>query len=176
MGGDLAGVTGKLDYLKTSASTPSTSIRSSEAESNHRYDTADYTKIDPYFGTEDDFEKLDKQAGKRGIRVILDGVFNHMSSDSPFFDRYHHYKDVGACESAGVASGARGSRSRPRTATSAGRKRRLRRLVRLRLDPGAHEDAPGGAGLLHPRQKSIAEWLDAGDGKPATVRPAGAST
>ena len=37
---------------------------------------------------------------KRGIRIVLDGVFNHMSSDSPIFDRYHHYDSVGACESA----------------------------------------------------------------------------
>ena len=37
---------------------------------------------------------------QRGIRIVLDGVFNHMSSDSPIFDRYHHYNSVGACESA----------------------------------------------------------------------------
>ncbi len=34
-----------------------------------------------------------------GMRIVLDGVFNHLSSDSPFFDRYHHYSTVGACES-----------------------------------------------------------------------------
>ena len=45
--------------------------------------------------------------------MILDGVFNHMSSDSPFFDRYHHYATVGACESRRRRT-ARGSRSASR--------------------------------------------------------------
>ena len=62
------------------------------------YDTQDYYKIDPYFGTQKDWENLVKHAEQRGMRIVLDGVFNHMSSDSPFFDRYHHYSTVGACE------------------------------------------------------------------------------
>ena len=74
-----------------------------DAGSNHSYDTQDYYKVDPYFGTNGDFKNLVKQAEKRGIRIILDGVFNHMSSDSPLFDRYGNHKDnehPGACESA----------------------------------------------------------------------------
>ena len=64
------------------------------------YDTQDYYKLDPYFGDKADWDKLVKKADKLGIRLILDGVFNHMSSDSPLFDRYSHYKkSVGACES-----------------------------------------------------------------------------
>ena len=70
-----------------------------DAGSNHSYDTQDYKKVDPYFGTQNDFDDLVKHAKARGIRVILDGVFNHMSSDSPLFDRYRHYSTVGACES-----------------------------------------------------------------------------
>ncbi len=66
--------------------------------SNHGYDTQDYLKVDPYFGTQKDFDDLIKHAKSHGIRVILDGVYNHMSSDSPLFDRYHHYTSVGACE------------------------------------------------------------------------------
>ena len=62
-----------------------------DAGSNHGYDTQDYYKIDPYFGTQKDWENLVKHANQRGMRIVLDGVFNHLSSDSPFFDRYHHY-------------------------------------------------------------------------------------
>ena len=54
-----------------------------------------------YLGDLSEFDKLVKQAGERGIRLILDGVFNHMSSDSPSFDRYHRSGTSGACESAG---------------------------------------------------------------------------
>src|SRR5262249_26943849 len=52
------------------------------------------------FGSQQDWTRLVQDANARGIRIILDGVFNHMSSDSPFFDRYHHFATVGACESA----------------------------------------------------------------------------
>ncbi|MFR7797203.1 MAG: alpha-amylase family glycosyl hydrolase [Collinsella sp.] len=52
-----------------------------EAASNHRYDTADYTKIDPILGTEQDFTELCKAAEKLGISIILDGVFNHTGDD-----------------------------------------------------------------------------------------------
>ena len=51
------------------------------------------------FGTQKDWENLVKHAKQLGIRIILDGVYNHMSSDSAFFDRYHHYATIGACES-----------------------------------------------------------------------------
>ncbi|HEX7597001.1 MAG TPA: alpha-amylase family glycosyl hydrolase, partial [Polyangia bacterium] len=70
-----------------------------DSGSNHGYDTQDYFKIDPYFGTQQDWDSLVRHANDLDIRIILDGVYNHMSSDSPFFDRYHHYATVGACES-----------------------------------------------------------------------------
>ncbi len=98
-GGDLRGVDQKLDYLAKLGVTAIYFNPIFDAGSNHSYDTQDYKKIDPYFGTQDDFDKLIKHAKSRGIRIILDGVFNHMSSDSPLFDRYHHYGTVGACES-----------------------------------------------------------------------------
>ena len=99
MGGDLAGVTLKLDYLKNLGVNTIYFNPIFDAGSNHSYDTQDYYTIDPYFGTQGDFQKLVIEARKRGIRIVLDGVFNHMSSDSPFFDRYQHYDTVGACES-----------------------------------------------------------------------------
>ncbi len=99
MGGDLKGVDQQLDYLKSLGVNTIYFNPVFDAGSNHGYDTQDYYKIDPYFGTQDDWDALVAHAQKRGIRIVLDGVFNHMSSDSPFFDRYHHYNTVGACES-----------------------------------------------------------------------------
>jgi glycosidase len=98
-GGDLKGVDQKIDYLAALGVTAIYFNPIFDAGSNHSYDTQDYKKVDPYFGTQKDFENLVKHANERGIRIILDGVFNHMSSDSPLFDRYHHYATVGACES-----------------------------------------------------------------------------
>jgi glycosidase/chitodextrinase len=97
-GGDLAGITQKLAYLKSLGVTVVYFNPIFWAGSNHRYDTRDYKKVDPFLGTQKDFQKLTKAAHKLGIKVLLDGVFNHMSSDSPMFDRYHNWKGVGACE------------------------------------------------------------------------------
>ena len=98
-GGDLKGIDQYLDYLANLGVTAIYLNPVFDAGSNHAYDTQDYTRIDPYFGTQADFDNLAKHAGERGIRLILDGVFNHLSSDSPIFDRYHHYATEGACES-----------------------------------------------------------------------------
>jgi len=99
VGGDLKGVDQQLAYLKSLGVNTIYFNPIFDAGSNHSYDTQDYYKVDPYFGTQKDWENLNKHADQLGIRIILDGVFNHMSSDSPFFDRYHHYSStVGACE------------------------------------------------------------------------------
>lgn len=76
-GGDLAGITDKLDYLQNLGINGLYLTPINEAPSNHKYDTTDYTKIDPRFGDEETFKHLVKEAHKRGIRVMLDGVFNH---------------------------------------------------------------------------------------------------
>jgi len=99
-GGDLKGVDQYLDYLQSLGVNTLYFNPIFDSGSNHGYDTQDYYQIDPYFGTQKDWENLVKHAEQRGMRIILDGVFNHMSSDSPIFDRYHHYATVGACESA----------------------------------------------------------------------------
>ena len=99
-GGDLKGVDQQLPYLQKLGVTAVYFNPIFDGGSNHGYDTQDYKTIDPYFGTQKDFDRLIKDAKAHGIRVILDGVFNHMSSDSPTFDRYHHYSSTGACESA----------------------------------------------------------------------------
>jgi len=98
MGGDLKGVDQNLDYLQSLGVNTLYFNPIFDSGSNHGYDTQDYFKIDPYFGTQKDFDNLAKHAKQLGMRLILDGVFNHMSSDSPFFDRYHHYAATGACE------------------------------------------------------------------------------
>ena len=98
-GGDLKGVDQQLDYLATLGVNTIYFNPIFDAGSNHSYDTQDYTRIDPYFGTQKDWDNLVSHADELGIRIVLDGVFNHLSSDSPIFDRYHHYPAVGACES-----------------------------------------------------------------------------
>ncbi len=98
-GGDLKGLLSKLDYLADLGVTAIYLNPVFDAGSNHGYDTQDYTRIDPYFGSPGHWNQLRRDAKRLGIRLILDGVFNHMSSDSPLFDRYHHYDTVGACES-----------------------------------------------------------------------------
>jgi glycosidase len=98
-GGDLKGVDQSLDYLKLLGVTTIYFNPIFDSGSNHGYDTQDYFKIDPYFGTQKDWDNLVKHAQEKHINIVVDGVFNHLSSDSPIFDRYHHYADVGACES-----------------------------------------------------------------------------
>jgi len=91
-GGDLAGVTQKLDYLKSLGVTVIYFNPIFSAASNHRYDTRDYRVIDPYLGDLGDWQTLVAEAQARGMRIILAGVFNRMSADSPAFDRYGNWK------------------------------------------------------------------------------------
>ena len=99
MGGDLKGVDQQLSYLVSLGVNTLYFNPIFDAASNHSYDTQDYRKVDPYFGTQKDWDNLAKHARQLGVRIILDGVFNHVSSDSPLFDRYGHFSTVGACES-----------------------------------------------------------------------------
>jgi len=99
-GGDLAGITAKLDDLADLGVTVLYLNPIFAAPSNHRYDTSSYDVVDPDLGTQADFDALVSEARARGIRVLLDGVFNHVSSDSPWFDRQHRFPQTGACESA----------------------------------------------------------------------------
>lgn len=94
--GDLKGITQKLDYLESLGVSCIYLNPISEAYSNHRYDTGDYSHIDPILGTEDDFKTLCREAKKRGIHVINDGVFSHTGSDSVYFNRSGRYGDGGA--------------------------------------------------------------------------------
>ena len=98
-GGDLKGIEEKLPYLKELGVTCLYCNPIFESHSNHRYDTADYSKIDPLLGTEEDFASLCAAAKKLGIRVLIDGVFSHTGSDSVYFNREGRYPTPGAYNS-----------------------------------------------------------------------------
>lgn len=98
-GGNLKGIEEKLDYLADLGVTVIYLNPIFEAYSNHRYDTADYKKIDPLLGTEKDFIELSGKARKKGIRILLDGVFNHTGSDSIYFNKYGRFPGTGAYQS-----------------------------------------------------------------------------
>lgn len=98
-GGNLKGIEEKLDYIASLGVNCIYLNPIFEAHSNHRYDTADYTKIDPLLGTENDFASLCKAADKKGISIILDGVFNHTGADSVYFNKLNRYASVGAYQS-----------------------------------------------------------------------------
>ena len=98
-GGDLKGIEEKLPYLKDLGVSCIYLNPIFEAHSNHRYNTADYLKIDPLLGNEKDLENLVKSAKKQGIEIILDGVFSHTGDDSIYFNKYGRYDSVGAYNS-----------------------------------------------------------------------------
>ena len=98
-GGDLAGIRGKLPYLRELGVETLYLCPIFEASSNHRYNTGDYRRIDPMLGTEEDFRALCAEAHDLGIRVILDGVFNHNGRDSRYFNADGRYDTLGAAQS-----------------------------------------------------------------------------
>lgn len=94
-GGDLWGIIEKLPYLEDLGVTVLYLSPIFQAYSNHKYDTGDYETVDLQFGGREALDALIKKAAARGIRIILDGVFNHTGDDSLYFDRYGNY-GVGA--------------------------------------------------------------------------------
>jgi cyclomaltodextrinase len=101
-GGDLQGVIDHLDYLKHLGINAIYFNPLFEATTNHKYDTQDYMKIDSQFGTNEKLKQLVEACHERGIRVMLDAVFNHCGgtfppfldvkekgADSPYYDWFH---------------------------------------------------------------------------------------
>lgn len=101
-GGNLAGIEDKLEYIKDLGANAIYLCPIFKSNSNHRYHTVDYFEIDPVLGTLKDFDRLVKKAHKLGLRIILDGVFNHCSrgffqfnslmelgQNSPYVDWFH---------------------------------------------------------------------------------------
>ena len=97
-GGTLWGAAGKIPYLSSLGVTCVYFNPICEAYSNHKYDTADYLKVDGSFGGDEALRAFVKTAHENGISVILDGVFNHVGDDSVYFDRLGRYGN-GACDS-----------------------------------------------------------------------------
>lgn len=98
-GGDLDGVTEKLDYLASLGITILYLSPIFKSHSNHKYDTGDYEKVDEMFGGDEALARLLQKAKEKGIRLILDGVFNHTGDDSRYFNRYGRYEVLGAYQS-----------------------------------------------------------------------------
>lgn len=98
-GGDLNGIREKLPYLADLGVTVLYLNPIFESRSNHRYDTGDYTRIDPLLGNHEDFKSLCAAAEGMGIRVLLDGVFSHTGEDSRYFNKFGRYPTLGACQS-----------------------------------------------------------------------------
>lgn len=98
-GGNLKGIIEKLEYLTALGITVLYLNPIFRAYSNHRYDTGDYLEIDPALGTNELFGEFIRKCAEYGIRVILDGVFNHTGDDSRYFNKYGHYDSIGAYQS-----------------------------------------------------------------------------
>ncbi|USD64434.1 maltodextrin glucosidase [Vibrio sp. SCSIO 43136] len=86
-GGDLQGVLDKLDYLQSIGVTTLYLNPIFASLSNHKYDTTDYFNVDPHFGDNALFATLCEQVHQRGMMIVLDAVFNHTSSEHPWFDK-----------------------------------------------------------------------------------------
>ncbi len=98
-GGTLWGVIEKLDYLRSLGVNILYLSPIFDSPSNHKYDTADYMTVDEMFGGEKALTELLSKAHKKGIKVILDGVFNHTGADSKYFNKYGNFDSVGAYQS-----------------------------------------------------------------------------
>jgi len=85
MGGDLQGIFGKLDYLTDLGISALYLTPIFKSASNHKYDTIDYFAVDEHFGDMALLRRLVDECHRRGIRVVLDAVFNHCSNLHPFF-------------------------------------------------------------------------------------------
>lgn len=98
-GGNFNGIREKLDYLEELGVGIIYLSPIFKAYSNHRYDTGDYLNVDELLGTEDDFKRLLDAAHEKGMKVILDGVFNHSGADSLYFNKFGTYDSLGAYQS-----------------------------------------------------------------------------
>ncbi len=95
-GGTLYGVVEKLDYLKSLGINCIYLNPIFNAYSNHKYDTADFMSVDKTFGGDEALQTLIDKAHEYGMKVVLDGVFNHVGDDSIYFDAYGKFGN-GAC-------------------------------------------------------------------------------
>lgn len=95
-GGDLEGIIEHINELSDMGVTCIYLNPIVEADSNHRYNTANHKKLDPFLGDEDDFRRLCRHAKRKGIRIVLDGVYSHTGDDSIYFNKKGNYPEKGA--------------------------------------------------------------------------------
>ena len=99
MGGDLKGICDKVEYLEKLGVECLYLTPIFKGDFNHKYATTDYFEIDPMFGTKEDLHKLVDKCHRYGIKILLDGVFNHTGIHfAPFEDllknqEHSRYKD-----------------------------------------------------------------------------------
>jgi len=98
-GGNIQGICDKLGYIKSLGVTVIYLSPIFKANSNHKYNTGDFLQIDEAFGDESIFSAFISKANEMGIKVILDGVFNHVGDDSIYFNKYNRYDSLGAYQS-----------------------------------------------------------------------------
>ena len=100
LGGDIYGITSKLDYLADLGIGAIYLTPIHPSPTSHKYDVLDYYDVDPHFGGKEAFKELVNEAHKRDIKIMMDMVFNHMSSDNPLFldvikngkeSKYYHW-------------------------------------------------------------------------------------
>lgn len=97
--GNIRGIINALDYIESLGVTILYLSPLMLSQSTHRYDTADFEKVDPYAGTNADLAELCKKAHEKGMKVVLDAVFNHTGNDSKYFNQYGTFDEVGAYQS-----------------------------------------------------------------------------
>ncbi len=95
-GGSIPGITERLPYLESLGVGVIYLSPIFEAYSNHKYDTGNYMKVDECFGGDEALSELIEKAHERGIKIILDGVFNHTGDNSLYFNKKKKYSSVGA--------------------------------------------------------------------------------
>lgn len=98
-GGNFQGIIEKLDYLSSLSVEYIYLSPISKAFSNHKYDVGSYFDIDENFGGESKFKELTDACHSKGIKIILDCVFNHTGDDSVYFNKYGKYESIGAYQS-----------------------------------------------------------------------------
>ncbi len=98
-GGNFKGIVSKLDYLKNLGVTTIYLNPIQLANSNHKYNTSDYMRVDDMYGTESDFKNLVDEAKKQGMQIVIDGVYNHTGSDSIYFNKDGNFDTLGAYRS-----------------------------------------------------------------------------
>lgn len=104
-GGDLVGIQQRLDYLEDLGATALYLNPIFRSPSNHKYDTTDYSEIDPRFGTLEELDTLTRDLHARDMRIIVDGVFNHVSDLGNLYGVWSNYAFDSAANTASGIDG-----------------------------------------------------------------------